>query len=111
VQFNVASVFTKGLPPTSTVAENGIHAPTIIGVQGCGVKTPIAAAVAEETAGFAIELHMPNGVMLTLGTVLSEQTTTLFSASTPCSGITLSGVGAAPKEQHRETPPVKQTPK
>ena len=37
------------------------------GMQGMGVSTPIAAAVAEAPVGFAIDWHMPKGAMLTMG--------------------------------------------
>ena len=37
-------------------------------MQGIGVSTPRAAAVAAATVGFAIELHIPNGMMFTIGT-------------------------------------------
>jgi hypothetical protein len=39
----------------------------ITGRQGMGVSTPRAAAVAAATAGFAIELHIANGMMFTIG--------------------------------------------
>jgi hypothetical protein len=37
-------------------------------MQGIGVKTPSAAAVAAATVGFANDVHMPKGIMLTIGT-------------------------------------------
>jgi hypothetical protein len=33
-----------------------------------GVSTPIAAAVAAATEGFAGDMHIPNGMMFTIGT-------------------------------------------
>jgi hypothetical protein len=36
-------------------------------MHGIGVSTPMAAAVAAATAGFAGDMHMPNGMMLTMG--------------------------------------------
>jgi hypothetical protein len=38
-------------------------------MQGIGVSTPIAAAVAEATVGLAIDWHIPKGMMLTIGTL------------------------------------------
>src|SRR5438552_19077273 len=35
-------------------------------MQGCGVSTPSAAEVAAATAGLAMLMHMPNGMMLTI---------------------------------------------
>jgi hypothetical protein len=36
-------------------------------MQGMGVRTPIAAAVAAATIGFAGDMHMPNGIIFTIG--------------------------------------------
>jgi len=44
----------------------GIQGVIVIGMQGCGVKTPSAAAVAAATCGLARLKHMPNGMMLTI---------------------------------------------
>lgn len=39
------------------------------GMQGCGVRTPMAADVAAATGGFAGETHIPNVGMLAIGIV------------------------------------------
>jgi hypothetical protein len=39
----------------------------VTGMQGIGVRTPSAAAVAAATVGFAREMHMPKGGMFTIG--------------------------------------------
>src|SRR5579862_9800699 len=39
----------------------------MLGIHGMGVKTPSAAAVAAATVGLAGDMHMPNGMMLTMG--------------------------------------------
>jgi hypothetical protein len=36
-------------------------------MHGIGVKTPNAAEVAAATAGFAIDMHTPNGMIFTKG--------------------------------------------
>jgi hypothetical protein len=41
--------FSAGLPPIVTVGEPGVHGATVLGMQGWGVKTPNAAAVAAAT--------------------------------------------------------------
>jgi hypothetical protein len=51
---------TNSLPP-------GAHGDTITGMQGIGVSTPIAAEVAEATVGFAIDRHIPNGIIFIIG--------------------------------------------
>lgn len=59
--------FSAGLPPIVTVGEPGAHGAAVLGMQGCGVKTPNAAAVAAATWGFAIDIHIPNVGMLLIG--------------------------------------------
>lgn len=51
-----------------TVELPGIHGAEVIGVQGMGVSTPSAAAVAAATAGFAILIHIAKGLMFIKGT-------------------------------------------
>ena len=55
--------------PNITVGEPGVHGAGMTGTQGMGVSTPKAAVVAEATVGFAREVHMTNGRMLTIGTL------------------------------------------
>lgn len=45
----------------------GAHGAVITGMQGIGVSTPIAAAVADATVGFAILWHIPKGGMFSIG--------------------------------------------
>ncbi len=61
-QKHLLVLFSAGVPSTITVLTPGDHGAGIKGVQGCGVKTPNAAAVADATAGLANELHIPNGI-------------------------------------------------
>jgi hypothetical protein len=51
-----------------TVGEPGTQGDGVIGMHGIGVSTPKAAAVAAATCGLAGDMHMPNGMMLTIGT-------------------------------------------
>src|SRR3546814_16666397 len=57
-----------GRLPSSTVGAPGTHGDVVAGMQGIGVSTPIAAEVAAATVGFATEVHMPNGLMFSIGT-------------------------------------------
>ena len=66
-QTSLDVLFRAGWLPTRTVGEPGIQGLVVLGTQGWGVKTPIAAAVAAATWGLAMELHMPKGMMLTMG--------------------------------------------
>ena len=59
--------FNAGMLPIITVAEPGAQGAVVFGTHGIGVKTPSAAAVAEATVGFAIEEHIPNVGMFTIG--------------------------------------------
>ena len=61
---SVASWVKIGLPPTKVVGFAACHGPIGTIEQGCGVKTPNAAAVAAATCGFAMEQHIPKGVIL-----------------------------------------------
>jgi hypothetical protein len=60
-------LFNAGKLAIITVAEPGVQGPGVTGVQGIGVSTPKAAAVAAATAGLAGDLHIPNGGMFTKG--------------------------------------------
>lgn len=53
--------------PRGTVGAPATQGAGVTGMQGMGVRTPRAADVADATAGLAIELHIPNGMMLTMG--------------------------------------------
>jgi hypothetical protein len=59
--------FSAGLPPIVTVGEPGAQGPEVTGMQGWGVKTPSAAAVAAATCGLAKDVHIPNVGMLLIG--------------------------------------------
>ena len=67
MQFAWQVLFRDGLPAIITVEEPGTQGAGITGMQGIGVRTPPAAAVAAATCGLAWEVHMPNGIMLTMG--------------------------------------------
>ena len=60
-------LFKAGMPPIITVGEPGVHG-VVTGMQGIGVSTPIAAAVAEATIGLARDMHMAKGGMFVMGT-------------------------------------------
>jgi hypothetical protein len=59
--------FSAGIFATHSVGEPGVQGAKIFGVHGIGVNTPRAADVAEATEGFATELHIPKGMMFTIG--------------------------------------------
>jgi hypothetical protein len=64
---NCELLHRHGLPSISSLGLAGTHVPAGTMVHGWGVKTPSAAAVAEATAGFAIDEHIPKLCTFTLG--------------------------------------------
>jgi hypothetical protein len=85
-----------GLFATNTVGHPGAQGAEVIGVQGIGVSTPSAAAVAEATAGFAMELHIPKGIIFING-ILSIIVAAGIVAFTMLVGRTIRVLGATPK--------------
>jgi len=67
MHMRVEVLSSVGMLPRRTVGAPGTHGATVIGIQGIGVSTPIAAAVAAATIGFAGDMHMANGMMFTMG--------------------------------------------
>jgi hypothetical protein len=65
-------------------------------MQGIGVRTPRAAAVAAATIGFAMFMHVPNGVIFMNGMWFIIVAIGIFFATTQSIGGTIKGVGAAP---------------
>lgn len=88
---------SAGMLAISTVAAPGTHGELVAGMQGMGVRTPIAAAVAAATVGFAGELHTPNGRIFTIGTWSMMFAAGGPSHSTLFIGSTTRLDGAAPK--------------
>jgi hypothetical protein len=68
MQVNVERLSRAGIPANITVGAPATQGDGVTGMQGMGVSTPRAAAVAAATAGFAGEMHIPNGMMFTRGT-------------------------------------------
>src|ERR1700735_4570179 len=58
---------SEGKFPNSTVGAPAIQGAGVAGMHGIGVSTPRAAAVAAATVGLEGELHMPKGMMLSIG--------------------------------------------
>jgi len=74
-----------------------------------GVKTPKAAAVADATVGLAKELHIPNGIMLTIG-AKSIIVAAGVVANTRLTGSTINVDGATPKLHCKLAPLQTRTP-
>src|SRR5690554_4479095 len=89
-------LFSAGILAICTVGEPGAHGAAVTGIQGIGVNTPKAAAVAAATIGLAIELHIPNGVTFIMG-LLSIILAIGIDVIVRFKGRTLRTPGAAPK--------------
>ena len=64
---HVDVLLSAGIPPIMQVADPGAQGAEVAGMQGIGVNTPNAAAVADATIGLAMDMHMPKGGILTIG--------------------------------------------
>lgn len=93
-----------GISASKTVGAPGTHGATVAGMQGIGVRTPMAAAVAAATIGFAGDMHMPNGMILTRGMLSMMLASGISSVSTMFVGRTTSELGAMPIVHIRVAP-------
>ena len=66
------------------------------GMQGMGVRTPKAAAVADATVGFAMDWHIPKGMMLTMGLLSMMFAIGLFCTFGRVGSTTIKEPGAIP---------------
>lgn len=99
VHISLDVLFKTGILPSNTVGEPGAHGAGVAGIHGIGVRTPIAAAVAEATSGLAIDEHMPNGTTLTMGLLSIIVAAGCELVSTRFSGSTNRVDGASPNVQ------------
>src|SRR3954451_7416881 len=86
VHMHLQLLSSVGILPSITVGAPGIHGATVSGIQGMGVSTPMAAAVAEATTGLARLMHIPNGMMFSIGTK-----SMIFAAGMPPAIVRLIG--------------------
>ena|SRR5437868_9906871 len=87
-------LLSAGIPPIRQVGEPGTHG-AVTGMHGIGVSTPRAAAVAAATVGLAMDIHMPNGGIFTIG-AQSMMVAAGVPAIVLLIGSTLSVEGAMP---------------
>jgi hypothetical protein len=86
-----------GMFPNRTVGAPGTQGAGVLGMQGIGVSTPKAAAVAAATIGLAIDMHIPNGIMFTMGTWSIMLASGTWLVRVLFTGRTTSELGAIPK--------------
>jgi OOP family OmpA-OmpF porin len=96
LQTSVQFSSSAGWLPIITFGTPGTHGAAVIGVQGIGVSTPIAAEVAAATAGLAMLWQAPNGGMLTNGLWSMMLAAGTLFVMTRLIGSTTSVLGAMP---------------
>jgi len=96
MHIRVEVLSSVGMLPSITVGAPGTHGATVLGIHGMGVNTPIAAAVAAATIGFAGDMHIPNGMMFTNGILSIMLASGTSSVMTRFVGRTTSELGAMP---------------
>ena len=77
-----------------------------MGIQGIGVKTTAAAAVAEATVGLAMLWHMPKGMIFAIGLLSIMLPAGLFCTFGRIGSTTIKLEGAIPKEHWSKAPAV-----
>jgi hypothetical protein len=88
-----------GCPSTNTCILPPIQGVVTAGKQGIGVSTPKAAAVAAATVGLAGDVHIPKGIIFTIGAKSIILPRCRLPVMTVRAGLTTSAEGAMPKEQ------------
>jgi len=88
-----------------TFNDPGDQGEGVTGMQGIGVKTPLAAAVAAATVGFARLEHIPKGMMFAMD-ILSIIVAAGDFAKTLLIGGTTKFEGAKPNEHCKHAPEV-----
>src|SRR3954451_18034243 len=94
---SVLTLSSAGWLPIKTLIAPAIHGAGVTGMQGIGVSTPIAAAVADATAGFAGQQHIPNGMMFVIGMWSMMLAAGAVTSTRLMGSITFSALGAIPK--------------
>src|SRR5438477_2096652 len=96
LHMQVDVLLSAGMLASMVVAEPGVQGDVVTGIQGIGVRTPRAAAVAEATVGLAMDIHMPKVGMFVMG-----MKSMILAAGAPqlvrLVGRTIRDEGATPK--------------
>jgi len=96
IQLHFESSDSAFNPWTVTMDAPGDQGAASTGMQGIGVRAPIAAAVAAATSGLAWVWHIPKGATLSMGTKSMTVAAGCSSASEPFTGSTVKEDGAIP---------------
>jgi hypothetical protein len=93
---HLALLISAGCPMIFTCPA-GAQGAAMTGMQGIGVSTPIAAAVADATVGLAIDWHIPNGMIFAIGMLSMIVAMSMLPHFGRKGMITISDEGAIPK--------------
>jgi hypothetical protein len=96
ISFEVLS--SAGIFPISTVGAPGTQGAEVTGMQGMGVSTPNAVAVAVATVGLARDEHIPKGMTLTMGAWSMMVAAGTLDVTVLFVGSTINDDGATPNE-------------
>jgi hypothetical protein len=99
IHMHLLELFRAGFFEIRTVGEPGIHGAVVTGMHGCGVRTPIAAAVAAITWGLVGDEHMPKGRIFFMGILSMIVAADILLALVRFSGVNTRLLGATPKLQ------------
>src|SRR5438445_4520189 len=110
MQLQVEELVSAGWLPIITVGEPGAQGALVTGMQGWGVRTPMAAEVAAATWGLERLMHMPKVGMFIIG-----MWSMMLAAGTPptmtrLAGSTVSEAGATSKLHAIMAPETTSTP-
>src|SRR6202046_4001584 len=97
IHISCETLSSEGKFPNSTVGAPATQGAGVAGMQGMGVSTPRAAAVAAATVGLAIDVHIPKGMILTIGIWSMMFASGTMFVITLLVGNTTSELGATPK--------------
>lgn len=109
LHINVLSSLSAGILPIKIVGLPTTQGATVKGIQGIGVGTPKAAAVADITVGLTTLVHMAKGKTLSIATL-----STIFAAGISTITLLVDSVtnveGAVPNVQESKALPVTKNP-
>lgn len=96
VHINLDILSRAGALHNMTVGAPATQGVNVAGMQGWGVKTPIADAVAVATSGLASDMHAPKGGILAIGLWSRMLAATMLLVMTVL-GVGIKLLGAMPK--------------
>jgi hypothetical protein len=96
VHINFDILSSAGALQSMTVGAPATQGEKVAGMHGCGVRTPIAAAVAAATWGLDGDMHAPNGGILAVGLWSRILAATILLVITVF-GVGIKLLGAMPK--------------